>query len=133
MKNSEIIKTVFLPVDMKTAWGYLTEPDKLAKWFHAPKTPLAAGEDYVLYGTDSGNKMCWGHVSVANPHSELAYSFSITPAPDLETQVHWALDELDGGTRITMTHTGVGAAGMGLLSGLDVGWDKHFASLRGTV
>ena len=67
------------------------------------------------------------------PHRELAYSFSITPAPDLETQVHWTLDELDGGTRITLRHTGVGAAGMGLLGGLDAGWDAHFASLRGAV
>ena len=133
MKNSEIIKTLFLPLDAKAAWEYLTQPEKLAKWFHAPKTPLEDGADYTFFGTESGNKMCWGKVTKMSPFNELAYTFSITPAPDLETQVHWTLDEIEGGTRITLRHTGVGAAGMGLLSGLDAGWDAHFGTLRGAV
>lgn len=130
MKNADIIKTLILPLDAKGAWEYLTQPEKLAKWFHTPKTPLQDGQEYTLYGTESGNKMCWGTVTKMSPYTELAYSFSVAPAPDVETQVHWTLAEIDGGTLITMCHSGVGAAGIGLMMGLDKGWDDHFAKLR---
>jgi len=133
MKTSEIIKTVFLPVNAKVAWGYLTEADKLAKWFHAPKQDLAHGQDYALFGTDSGDKLCWGKVLKMEPYRTLAYSFAIKPFPDMDTQVHWTLDEIEGGTRITMRHTGlenVGAQSLDLSMALDKGWDGHFAKLR---
>lgn len=131
MKNSELIKTVFLDVDQKTTWEYLTEPDKLALWFHAPKTAITSVGDYAFFGTDSGDKMCWGEVKVYEPHTRLAYSFSIKPAPDLVTDVEWVLDAVTGGTRLTMKHIGLGQAGLGLMMGLDAGWDAHFAKMRG--
>ncbi len=133
MNTSEIIKTVFLPVSAKVAWGYLTEADKLAKWFHPPQQDLADGQDYALLGTDSGDKMCWGKVLKMDPYHALSYSFAIKPFPDMDTEVHWTLDEIEGGTRITMRHTGlenVGAQSFGLSMALDKGWDGHFAKLR---
>lgn len=133
MTNNDIVKTLFLPIAPKAAWAYLTEPDKLAKWFHAPKVALADGADYALHGRDSGDKMCWGKVTTMTPHSHLTYTFSITPAPDLETIVDWTLEEVAGGTKITLRHSGfdgVGADGFGLIMALDNGWEKHFGELR---
>lgn len=133
MNNAEIIKTIFLAVEPKVAWDYLTQPDKLALWFHPPKVPLELGKDYALYGAQSGNKACWGTVVEMTPHSHLKYTFSITPAPDLVMEVEWHLVPVAGGTRITLHHTGLeklGDAGLPLIQGLDKGWDEHFASLR---
>jgi uncharacterized protein YndB with AHSA1/START domain len=133
MNTSEIIKTIFLPVSAKVAWGYLTKADKLAKWFHAPKQGLEDGQDYELFGTESGDKLCWGKVLNMEPYTSLAYSFAVKPFPDMQTEVHWKLDEIEGGTRITMRHTGLDSAGaesFGLSMALDRGWDGHFAKLR---
>lgn len=133
MSTSEIIKTVFLPVTAEIAWGYLTKADKLALWFHAPKEDLASGKPYALFGADSGDKMCWGSILKMEPFKSLVYSFAVKPFPDMETEVHWTLDELDGGTRITMRHIGLESAGaqaFGLSMALDKGWDGHFAKLR---
>jgi len=133
MNTSEIIKTVFLPVSAKVAWGYLTEADKLAKWFHAPKQDLADGQDYALFGAESGDKVCWGKVLKMDPYHALAYSFAVKPFPGMETEVYWTLDEIEGGTRITMRHTGLenlDGQSFDLSMALDKGWDRHFAQLR---
>lgn len=133
MNKSEIIKTLFLPVSIQVAWGYLTEADKLAKWFHAPKKDLEAGQPYTLYGTESGDKICWGTVTKMEPHTLLAYSFSVKPFPSLVTEVEWHLDEIEGGTRITLHHSGmvgVGADGLNMLMAVDGGWDGHFSQMR---
>lgn len=133
MNTTEIIKTIFLPVSAKVAWGYLTRADKLSKWFHAPKQDLEDGQDYALFGVESGDKLCWGRVLNMQPYTTLAYSFAVKPFPDIDTQVHWTLDEIEGGTRITMRHTGLDSASaesFGLSMALDKGWDGHFAKLR---
>jgi len=133
VKSSEIVKTIFLPVSAKVAWGYLTKADKLAKWFIAPKHDLEDGQDYALLGNESGDKMCWGKVLKMEPYHKLSYSFVIKLFPDMDTQVHWVLDETDGGTRIIMRHTGlenVGAQCFELSMALDKGWDGHFAKMR---
>jgi uncharacterized protein YndB with AHSA1/START domain len=133
MSTSEIIKTIFLPVTAKVAWGYLTKADKLAKWFHAPKQNLEAGKPYVLYGTESGDKLCWGDVMKMEPYTALSYSFFVKPFPDAKTEVHWTLDEIEGGTRITVHHLGLenaGADSFGMSMAFDKGWDGHFAKLR---
>ncbi|GLQ35241.1 hypothetical protein GCM10007939_15240 [Amylibacter marinus] len=131
MSTSDLIKTIYLPVSPKVAWAYLTEPEKMAKWLHAPKEALRKGEDYALYGNESGDKLCWGRVTEMTPHTSLAYSFSVKPAPDLETHVYWTLDAANDGTLITLRHTGLAPSNnFDLLMGLDRGWDEHFASLR---
>ena len=35
-----IRKSIFLNADRQTVWAYLTDPDKLAIWFHTPKNPF---------------------------------------------------------------------------------------------
>lgn len=133
MTTSDLIKTVFLPVSAEVAWGYLTKADKLALWFHAPKTDLKSGEPYALFGAESGDKLCWGQVLTMKPYTTLVYSFTVKPFPDAETKVHWTLDQVKGGTRITMHHSGLGNAGegsFGLGMAFDKGWDEHFAKMR---
>ncbi|KAB7613902.1 SRPBCC domain-containing protein [Amylibacter sp. SFDW26] len=132
MSTSEIIKTIFLPVGPEIAWTYLTEADKLAKWFHGPKEDLVIGP-YILYGSESGDKLCWGDVLAMEPVTRLVYSFSTKFFPTVSSTVEWKLDAVEGGTRITMHHKGMEKAGdafMGLVQALDKGWDGHFAELR---
>lgn len=131
MTNTHIQKTIFLKAPPATVWDYLTDPDKLAIWFHRPKTALVAG-DYAMYGTESGDKLMWGTVLVSQPHSRLEYTFTITPMGDAISTVRWALDEVAGGTKLTLIHEGLpeGEAAFGLTLALDKGWDDHLARMR---
>lgn len=136
MMNDTITKTVFFKTSPDTVWAYLTEKDRLAEWFHPAEADLADGEDYALLGKSAGGdmvKQCWGTVQHWEPPSKLIYSFTIKPLNGVMTKVTWTLNEAHGGTKLTLNHEGLAAAGdaaLGLLMALDAGWDEHLGRLR---
>lgn len=133
--EAKMIKTIYIKAPRNLVWSYLTEPDKLARWFHESDTVLTAGSEYQLLRenqSDKGQKMCWGKVLEADAPNRLVYTFTHTMLGH-ETTVEWALADVHGGTQVTMTHTGLdGNAEMafGMLSAHDEGWDEHFVRLR---
>lgn len=137
--TDSITKTVFLKAPKATVWAFLTEKDKLARWFHPAEDDLADGQDYALLGDSAEGgtvRQCWGTVQHWEPPTRLVYSFTVKPLNGAMTTVTWTLDEIDGGTRLTLLHEGVGVAGdaaFGLLTALDKGWDEHFGRLRGVA
>lgn len=139
MSNSTITKTVFFKAPPETVWDFITKKDKLALWFHPAKADLAEGEDYALVRqNDQGEDVpqCWGKVLRMEAPKYLEYTFLIKPMSETASIVRWTLEEAHGGTRLTLIHEGIDAAGdaaLGLLTALDVGWDTHFASLRTAV
>ena len=137
MSNTTINKTCFFAAPRETVWAFLTEKDKLAQWFHPSTADLAKGEDYALVDKDSKEKICWGNVLEMEKPSKLIYTFTIGPLNSLMTTVTWTLEEIQDGTRLTLKHEGIskaaGEAAIGLLMGLDNGWDKHFATLREAI
>lgn len=139
MTNSTIVKTVMFTASRQTVWGFLTEKDKLATWFHPAEADLAEGAEFALLGTaDDGQteRICWGSVLEMKPPSRLKYTFTIKPLGGHMTTVTWQLDEMHGGTRLTLQHEGFEAAGddaLGLLTAIDAGWDRHFGTLREAV
>lgn len=124
-------KSIYLRAAPATVWAYLTEPDKLAIWFHKPPSPLTPGA-YEMFGTTSGDRLMWGNVLVAEPYTRLEYTFTIKPMGDATSTVKWQLDEVPGGTRLSLEHSGLpsGAEAFGLALALDKGWDDHLARLR---
>jgi len=136
MSTSTMTKSIFLSAPRETVWAYLTEKDKLGEWFHPADVDLVEGKPYALLGdaSDSESKMCWGEVLSAKKPSFLSYTFTIKPLGTATTTVSWTLDEVAGGTRVTLVHEGIaeasGEAALGLLMALDSGWDSHFGKLR---
>ena len=133
MSNSTITKTAFFSTNSETLWAYLTEAEKLGEWYHPARQDLKAGTDYELYNAENGEKWIWGSVLEWSPHSKLVYTFTIPPLEATSSTVTWVLEEALGGTKLTLTHEGVGEVGesaLGLLMALDDGWDEHIASLR---
>ncbi len=140
MSNDTIIKTIVLNAPPETVWEYLVDKDKLGEWFHPAKETLAAGQAYALIDDAKAaepSDMCWGEVTEMNAPSRLQYTFTVKPLGGAMTTVTWQLESVHGGTKLTMTHEGIGAAAgdaaFGLLSALDKGWDQHFAKLRSMV
>lgn len=135
--ETTITKSIFLAASRETVWSFLTEKEKLALWFHPADADLVNGQDYALLATsDDGSetKMCWGTVLTMQKPSTLVYTFTIKPLGGAMTTVNWRLDEIDGGTKLTLQHEGIGEAAkeaaLGLLRALDAGWDRHLANLR---
>ncbi len=137
MADTTINKSIFVAAPRETVWAYLTEKEKLAEWFHPAPSDLSEGEDYALVKIlDDGatDKLCWGTVLKMDPPSHMVWSFTVKPLNGAMTTVTWQLEEVNGGTKLTLEHEGIEAAAgegaWGMLSALDAGWDEHFARLR---
>ena len=140
MSNTTITKTCFFAAPREKVWAFLTEKEKLAQWFHSATADLVEGEDYKLVekGIDESEAgICWGTVLEMDKPSKLVYTFTIQPLNGAMTTVTWQLEEIEGGTKLTLKHEGVseaaGKAAMGLLMALDKGWDEHVASMRNSI
>jgi uncharacterized protein YndB with AHSA1/START domain len=131
MTATVLRKTVFLKASPAQVWAYLTEPEKLAIWFHKPNMPLVEGS-YEMFGAESGNKLIWGDVLAANPFQRLEYTFTIAPMGDAVSTVKWELQDVPGGTRLSLEHAGLpqGAEAFGLTIALDKWWDDHISRMR---
>lgn len=137
MSESTITKTIFIDATVETVWLFLTDKDRLAEWFHQADADLTQGDDYTLSGIgDDGSEVrrCWGTVLKCKKPERLVYTFTIDPLKGAMTTVTWQLHEAHGGTRLTLSHEGIGeAAGdaaLPLLLALDFGWDAHLGRLR---
>ena len=128
-------KSIFLRASRQDVWAHLTDPEKLAIWFHKPPKTLTEGEDYAMYGTTSGDRLMWGRVAVARPHEQLEYSFTIAPMGEATSTEKWTLEEVPGGTRLWLEHSGLpqGADAFGLTLALDKGWDDHIGRMRASL
>jgi uncharacterized protein YndB with AHSA1/START domain len=137
MSNDTLYKSAIFAASPETVWSFLTQKEKLGLWFNPAQDDLAVGKPYALLneaedGTSS--KMCWGTVHEMDKPSRLVYSFTISPLGGEMTTVTWTLEEIPGGTKLSLKHEGIGAAAgegaIGLLMALDGGWDKHLGALR---
>ena len=131
MTDSILQKTIYLKATPAKVWEYLTDPEKLAIWFHKPKVALTEGA-YEMFGAESGDKLMWGEILVAEPFTRLEYTFSIAPMAGQSSTVKWALEEVAGGTKLSLRHEGLPQSeeAFGLTLALDKGWDDHLARLR---
>lgn len=140
MSNTTIEKSIFLKAAPEVVWSYLTQKDRLAEWFHEATADLEPNQAYELFSrSDNGEtqKLCWGTVLEMEPHSHLKYTFTVKPLNGALTTVTWTLEEVHGGTRLSLLHEGIeaaaGEAAMGLLLALDRGWDEHLSKIRAAL
>jgi len=134
MTDNVLEKSIYLKASPAQVWAYLTEPEKLAIWFHKPNSVLVEGP-YDMFGVESGDRLMWGEVLVAEPFHRLEYTFTIAPMGDRTSIVKWTLDEVAGGTRLSLRHEGLpqGADAFGLTLAMDKGWDEHLARMRASA
>lgn len=135
MTTHTLRKTIILAAPRETVWAYLTQPDKLALWFHPPKAPLAEGQPLEMFGAESGDLLIWGKVIAARPPAYLEYTFTVKPMGDAVSLVKWHLETVETGTRLSLEHEGLpeGAEAFAVLMALDKGWDEHLGRMRSDI
>lgn len=131
MTDTPIRKSILLRANPEKVWAFLTDPDKLAIWFHRPDKPLLDGA-YEMIGADSGERFMWGEVQVADPFNRLDYTFEIAPMGGAASLVKWTLTEIAAGTQLSLEHSGLpqGAEAFDLSLALDKGWEDHMGRIR---
>ncbi len=131
MTDTILQKSIYLKATPAQVWAYLTEPEKLAIWFHKPERPLTEGP-FEMFGVKSGDRLIWGEVLVAEPHKRLEYTFTVKPMGDAVSTVKWQIEEVPGGTNLRLEHIDLpqGAEAFGLTLALDNGWDEHMGRMR---
>lgn len=135
MSTTTITKTIFLEAPRAVVWTFLTEKEKLARWFHPAEHDLKEGADYTLLDHHGDmSRICWGKVLEMRPYDSLVYTFTVKPLKGAMTTVRWTLEDAAGGTRLTLSHEGIeqaaGEAAFMMLSALEAGWDVHFGKFR---
>jgi len=135
MTETIIRKSIYLDATPRQVWPWLTDPEKLGQWFHKPPAPLVQGAPLELCGSDSGDKLIWGKVQVLREPEYLEYTFTIKPMGAAVSLVKWWLDPVEGGTRLSLEHSGLpqGASGFGMVLALDKGWDGHIGQMREAI
>ena len=133
--SNTLTKTIILAAPREKVWEYLTQPELLAKWFHAPKAAITEGQKLEMFGVKSGDKLIWGDVRQARAPEYLEYTFTVGPMGDAVSVVKWTLESVDAGTKLTLVHEGMpaGAEAAGLLMAIDKGWDEHMGAMRAAI
>ncbi|MFK7754852.1 MAG: SRPBCC domain-containing protein [Sedimentitalea sp.] len=132
MTDRILTKSIFLKATPEEVWQFLTDPEKLAIWFHKPTAPLQQGEPFEMLGEQSGDRVVWGKVIKADAPHHLEYTFTVTPMAGAFSTVKWALEPVPGGTHLTLEHSGLpqNAEAFELILALDSGWDRHLLGMR---
>ncbi len=136
MTEFTIVKTVFLKAPPDHVWKFLTEPDKLATWFHQGEGELKKGGDWALLTNSlgrEGERMCSGKVLELNAPTKLVHTFTHPHLKGVETTCTWTLQAAGGGTVLTLVHDGwekLDDDPFGMAADHDTGWDEHFARFR---
>ncbi len=131
MTEPVLIKTIYLKATPEKVWRHLTDKELLARWFHETNRDLGdkVSFQYLSFHHDKDDrKLMWGDVLTFDPPSKLVHTFTHQWLEGVITTVTWDLLAVDGGTQLTMTHTGI--IKFGELTGHDKGWDEHFLRLR---
>lgn len=136
MTDMKLVKTVFLKAPRAHVWRFLTEADKLALWFQLGEADLKPGGDYATltnsYGKE-GERVISGKVLEMIPPERLVHTFTHKMLNGVETKCVWELAEFEGGTKLTLTHSGwekVGEGAFAIAANHDSGWDEFFVRLR---
>ena len=105
-QRSAVEQDLVLPVSPDELWADLTDPDELACWFGARvEWDLVPGGGARFHDDDGTERT--GIIETVEPGRELRFRWWTAGEP--ETEVQYSLEEVDGGTRLTIVEQEVPA------------------------
>ncbi|MBS1494148.1 MAG: SRPBCC domain-containing protein [Bacteroidetes bacterium] len=101
-----LCKEVIINAPVSKVWKALTEKEQIDQWFMPPENfKPEIGNTFKMTGSKDG--VSYPHTCTITeiiPEKILAYTWSIS-AIDGETLVTWELQEMNSGTKLTLTHS----------------------------
>ncbi len=113
-------------------WKAISEGDEISKWFIQADFKPEVGYEYTFTATEeNGGTKIRGKVLSASPYI-LKYSWRVGDT-EVDTTVSWMLEEAEGGTKLTLEHSGISQypeeAATEMLGHFDKGWDMCILGL----
>jgi uncharacterized protein YndB with AHSA1/START domain len=103
-------RSIWIAVRRERVWRAITDPKQLQQWF-SPATPwelsaLEVGGRYYVYNSETDAEMYVQVIELVDPPRQLI-TRSVPEPPDtvMKTTIYTLMEE-DGGTRLTVTHSG---------------------------
>lgn len=125
MKDT-IIKEQLFAHPIKEVWEAITQEDLISTWFIPATFKAQKGFQYTFNASGSDCSPITGEVIEATPYT-LQYTWIVTEQPT-STIVTWTLEEVDGGTRLRLEHSGIsnyiGETAVAMYGSFKGGWDN---------
>jgi uncharacterized protein YndB with AHSA1/START domain len=119
-----VLLTQNYPHPVEKVWRSLTDPAALAVWLMENDFEPHVGRKFTLRGRANETEC---EVLALEPPHRMLWSW-VCNELDTPTHVEFRLEEIEGGTRLTLSHTGEIDDAMG--ARLTQGWPFKLADLR---
>jgi uncharacterized protein YndB with AHSA1/START domain len=128
--QDRIERQMTFPVSREEVWAAITEPDQIGKWF---------GVEAELDLRPGGRgAFRWDEIEVpvvveeVSPPSRFSYRWepSQTPSGGPTTLVEFELEEIEGGTRLSLVESGFASLKPESRRENEFGWDEELGHLR---
>jgi len=97
-------------VDRSTVWAAITDPERMSQWYFEPIASFRPEVGFETQFTVRSQGKDWVHlwrVTEVVPESRIAYTFNYA-GHEGDASVLWEMLDVAGGTRLRLTHTGIG-------------------------
>jgi uncharacterized protein YndB with AHSA1/START domain len=128
--QDRIERQMTLPAAREEVWAAITEPEQISKWFGTEtELELRAGGEGVFRWNDTEVRVTVEEVS---PPSRFSYRWepSQTPSGGPTTLVAFELEEIPGGTRLSLVESGFAKLPAPSRQENELGWDEELGHLR---
>jgi len=131
--QDSIQKTKWFNQSIQRVWQAITENQEVSQWLVPTDFKAEVGSSYCLKDPKDNCNMVTGMVKEASPYT-LIYSWINEAVKDVETTVRWDLVEENGGTTLTMTHSGISKYSDNvrteMINSYTGGWERCFDNLN---
>lgn len=118
---------------IQKVWDAITDQEKISTWFIPATFKAEKGYQYTFNASGGECSPIRGEVLEATPYT-LIYSWIVTENP-MNTIVKWVLEEVDGGTKLYLEHSGIskyeGETAVEMFGSFNGGWDNCLKGLTG--
>ena len=134
VKKDKITKEQMFNHSIDKVWNAISKAEEISTWFISADFEAKAGYNYTFTASeDKGCLTIKGIVKTADPY-KLVYTW-IVQDTTTETTVSWELIEVDGGTKLILTHSGISEypdeqMAINMFSSFSGGWDDCISSLE---
>ncbi len=129
--QDSIKKEITFGNDIDAVWNAISKQEEINQWFVHADFKAEPGYAYTFTSKGDDCSQINGVVKNANPY-HLSYTW-VVQNTQVETVVDWKLEAVEGGTKLTIEHTGISkyeeSMAIQLFEGFGKGWIKCVADL----